>query len=180
MYNFNHWMTDPLRLCFTINNFPELFRLSMTLAMNTTTGRIPPWRFYVLRIHKADFCSWSHEKQWITQAANPNYLAKVRTRSLVYFCIGQQWKQLDLEQKRVRRPLFSNFGMFSSYLVIMISAILTTKSVTLAPKDNCCFKARQYSWQLWEDSQLDLDSSFHLVLSAKIYFPYNKSLWSNY
>lgn len=63
--------------------------------------------------------------------------------------------------------IFSNSGIFSSNLVIKIFAILTTKSVTLAPKDNCCFKTRKYSWQLWEDSQLDLESSFPFFLSVK-------------
>lgn len=48
-------MTDPLRLCFTINNCPELFQLSMTLAMNTMTGGIPPLQFYNLGFIKQIF-----------------------------------------------------------------------------------------------------------------------------
>lgn len=75
----------PLRLCFTINNCPELFLPSMTLAMNTMTGRIPPWQFYILGFTRQIFLVKSPEKQWITQTANPNYLLKVRTGSFISF-----------------------------------------------------------------------------------------------
>lgn len=78
----------PLRLCFTINNCPELFLPSMTLAMNTMTERIPPWQFYILGFIRQIFVVKSPKKQWIAQTINPNYLSKVKTRSLVCFCIG--------------------------------------------------------------------------------------------
>lgn len=99
----------PLRLCFTINNCPELFLPSMTLAMNTMTGRIPPWQFYILGFVRQIFVVKSPENQWITQPENPKYLSKVRTGSLVYFCIGQQWKQFDLGQESIRRSYFFFF-----------------------------------------------------------------------
>lgn len=76
---------------------------------------------------------------------------------------------------------------FSSNLVIKISTIISTKWMTLAPKDNSCFKGRQCSWQQWEDCQLALDGSRHKLsslffffLSTKLHLSYNKSLWSNY